>query len=81
MVMKQAADQFKLTILRETVAKLLIKILMRMPIKKGRPRVNPKPYRPKIFSQSACQVLKRPSLNAAKGKQYDEEGDKVLSFI
>ena len=50
-------------VLRETGAILLIMIVMRMPMKDGRPRVNVKPYRPNICTvQVRGQIFDRPSI-------------------
>ena len=48
-------------VLRKTGAILLVIIVMRMPIKDGRPRVNAKPYRLNIcMVQLRGQIFDRP---------------------
>ena len=56
-------------VLRETGAILLTIIVMRMPIKDGRPRVNAKPYRPNICTvQLRGQIFGWPSTRAVPCK-------------
>ena len=57
-------------VLRETGTILPILILMRMPIKNGRPRVNAKPYQPNICAvQLRSQIFGRPSTRTAPCKR------------
>ena len=53
-------------VLRETGAKLLMIIQMRMPMKDGRPRVNVKQNRPNACTvQLRCQIFSWPSARAS----------------
>ena len=56
-------------VLRETGAKLLIIIQMRMPIKDGRPRVNTTLHRPNIWTaQLRRQTFGRPNIERPRVK-------------